>query len=160
MAGPEACQKLLLFKERSSHGEVSDAIVFWSSQHQSLPKGADVGALRCRDTLNTLLSTSDTWKKVRLHAAQESCTAALSEACPMSFVMQLPSGPVPQSMKMQNVDVEMVKDFIIWVSTDSCSRTASRCLRYSAKKVFYQNIINPHQYPVRLRICRIERRQQ
>ena len=75
------------------YGDVNDAIDDWSKHHDSSPleKGTQAAwdDLACRDTLNSLLNTNNPWNHCRLLAAQESHTAAWSEAFPIASVGNL-----------------------------------------------------------------------
>ena len=70
------------------YGDVNDAIDDWSKHHDSSPLEKGIQAaqddLACRDTLNSLLNTNNPWNHCRLLAAQESHTAAWSEALPIA----------------------------------------------------------------------------
>jgi len=74
-------------------GEVNDAIDDWSEHHDSSPQEKEIQAawddLACRDTLNSLLNTNNPWNHCRLLAAQESHTAAWSEAFAIASVGNL-----------------------------------------------------------------------
>ena len=76
-----------------AYGDVNDAIDDWSKHHDSSPleKGTQAAwdDLACRDTLNSLLNTNNPWNHCRLIAAQESHTAAWSEAYPIASVGSL-----------------------------------------------------------------------
>jgi len=75
------------------YGVVNDAIDDWSKHRDSSPleKGTQAAwdDLACRDTLNSLLNTNNPWNHYRLLAAQESHTAAWSEAFPIASVGNL-----------------------------------------------------------------------
>ena len=72
------------------YGDVSDATEDWSDNHDSPTPEKGVQEawddLTCRDTLNSLLNTNNPWNHCRLLAAQESLTAAWSEAFPIASV--------------------------------------------------------------------------
>jgi len=73
---------------RKYYGDVNHAIDDWSKHHNSSPlqNGIQVAwdELACRDTLNSLLNTNNSWNHCRLLAAQESHTADWSEAFPIA----------------------------------------------------------------------------
>jgi len=64
-----------------------------SKHHDSSPPEKGIQAawddLACRDTLNSLLNTNNPWNHCQLLAAQESHTAAWSEAFPIASVGNL-----------------------------------------------------------------------
>ena len=74
-------------------GDMNDAIDDWSKHQDSSPLEKVIQAawddLACRDTLNSLLNTNNPWNYCRLLAAQESHTAAWSEALPITSVGNL-----------------------------------------------------------------------
>ena len=73
--------------------DVNDAIDDWCKHHDSSPleKGTQAAwdDLARRDTLNSLLNTNNPWNHCWLIAAQESHTAAWSEAFPIASVGNL-----------------------------------------------------------------------
>ena len=75
------------------YGDVNNATDDWSKHHDSSPLKKGIQAawddLTCRDTLNSLLNTNNPWNHCRLLAAQESHTAASSEALPIASVGNL-----------------------------------------------------------------------
>ena len=75
------------------YGDVNDVIDDWSKHHDSslLEKGTQAAwdDLTYRDTLNSLLNTNNPWNHCRLLAAQESHTAAWSEAFSIASVGNL-----------------------------------------------------------------------
>ena len=77
----------------TTYRDVNDAIDDWSKHHDSSPleKGTQAAwdDLACRDTLNSLLNTNNLWNHCWLLAAQESHTAAWSEAFPIASVGNL-----------------------------------------------------------------------
>jgi len=75
------------------HGDVNDTIDNWSEHHDSSPLQKGIQAawddLAYRDSLNSLLNTNYPWNHCWLLAAQESHTAAWSEAFPIASVGNL-----------------------------------------------------------------------
>jgi len=75
------------------YGDVNDAIDDWPKHHDSSPreKGIEVvwDDLACRDTLNSLININNPWNHCQLLAAQESHTAAWSEAFPIASIGNL-----------------------------------------------------------------------
>jgi len=75
------------------YGDVNDAIDDWSEHHDSSPLEKGIQAawddLAYRDTLNSLLNANNPWNHCRLLAAQESHSAAWSEAFPIACVRNL-----------------------------------------------------------------------
>jgi len=75
------------------YGDVNDASDDWSKHHDSLPLEKGIQAawddLAWRDPLNSLLNNNNPWNHCRLLAAQESHTAAWSEAFPIVSVGNL-----------------------------------------------------------------------
>ena len=77
------------------YGDVNNAIDDWSKHHDSSPQEQGEGTqaawddLTCRDTLNSLLNTNNPCNHCWLLAAQESHTAAWSEAFPIASVGNL-----------------------------------------------------------------------
>jgi len=75
------------------YGDVNDAIDDWSERHDLSPLQKGMQAvwddLACRDALKSLLNSNNPWSHCRLLAAQESHTAAWSEAFPIASVGNL-----------------------------------------------------------------------
>jgi len=98
LSSSHACKglvnRLLPFLNLEIHyGDVNDATDNWYKQRDSSPLEKGIQAawddLACRDTLNSLLSTTNPWNHCRLLAAQESHTAAWLEAFPIASVGNL-----------------------------------------------------------------------
>ena len=98
LSSPHACKGLInrllsSLNLEIPHGDVNDAIDDWSEHHDSSPLEKVIQAawddLTSRDTLNSLINTDNLWNHCRLLAAQESHTAAWSEAFPIASVGNL-----------------------------------------------------------------------
>ena len=98
LSSPHACKGLInrllsSLNLEIPHGDVNDAIDDWSEHHDSSPLEKGIQAawddLTSRDTLNSLINTDNLWNHCRLLAAQESHTAAWSEAFPIASVGNL-----------------------------------------------------------------------